>query len=360
MFIICNYFDISNHADDTDIIIENCEDFYSELAGYNVICKEFRIQDVIDWIVNNTGSNASRFEKQLKIDSSKALNMLKLQFKIESYTKEIVENLGGIDKYKEILLANQPTTIFSEDSAVETGDGVTDTSSTSLQDVDSFFDEAIEGNDSVTEDQPFTIETISDSYDDEVMNDEGVETSLLDDSVKNEEDISVADEPDSFSEMSDALDFLGESVTPSNTISALEAYSVKDKRDIAEPSETTETLRNTEQHKNTETPRNTCVCDCIYNSDGSFKGFTEGQILKLLNELRELDNRIALDDLNPDYVMSTEELQMAVEKLEDFSPSVFKAFFIRSAQGATTETERIRCSQLIDQFINFLQSLNKG
>ena len=348
MLIICNYFDISNHIGDTDIIIENCEDFYPELAGYSVICKEFRIQDVIDWIVNNTGSNANRFEKQLKIDSSKALNMLKLQFKIESYTKEIVDNLGGIDKYKEILLANQPASVFGED-VTETESAV-DSADFSLQNVESFLDTPTESNIIFEEDNVSDTESIiSDLKNVEVDNNVDTENN---NEIKNSEemvgDAAMPEVSDSFSEMSDTLDFLGESVATSNTVSALEAYSVKDKHNAVE------------SVVNTQKQRNTCVCDCIYNSDGSFKGFTEGQILKLLNELRELDNRIALDDLNPDYVMSTEELQMAVEKLEDFSPAVFKAFFIRSAQGATTETERIRCSQLIDQFINFLQSLNKG
>ena len=370
MFIVCNYFDITANPGINDVIIEDCGEYYTELVGYRLVCKEYRKQDVIDWVRNNTGSRSDRFVKQWDIDAGKALTMLKLQFNVPSYTKEIVENLGGITKYLEVMKLDAP--INSENTvnpveSFESYNGVEEASNSSSG-------ETIVGSNSVQESEE--VESVMTPYVVNIANDEPVEVVPEDTSVVvtesiyettgadanadseadfEDEEEKVEEEPisldgsEDLSEFADTLEMLGETVPQNeNTL-----------WDTAEPLESVAVQGSVQPSLNVQSSHRECVCDCIYNSDGSFKGFTEGQILNLLIHLRELDSRVALEGLNPDYIMTEEELQASVEHLEEFSPSIFKAFFLRSVQSAKSETERIRCSQLIDQLLDFLQSLNK-
>lgn len=97
---------------------------------------------------------------------------------------------------------------------------------------------------------------------------------------------------------------------------------------------------------------------CIYNSDGSFKGFTEGQIVSMLSHLKELDKRIAMDTLNPEYILTEDELRNAAPFLDTIAPSVFKAFITYLVLNASSETDRIRSSVMLDNLCSFLNSMN--
>ena len=97
---------------------------------------------------------------------------------------------------------------------------------------------------------------------------------------------------------------------------------------------------------------------CIYNSDGSFKGFTEGQIVSMLSHLKELDKRIAMDTLNPEYILTEDELRNAAPFLDTIAPSVFKAFIAYLVLNASSETDRIRSSVMLDNLCSFLNSMN--
>lgn len=102
-----------------------------------------------------------------------------------------------------------------------------------------------------------------------------------------------------------------------------------------------------------------CHNGCIFNSDGTFKGFTEGQIVSLLRQLRELDNRIAMDTLHPDYILTKQELEESIDVLDKVSPSLYKAFILSEAQNATDEIDRIRTSVMLDKFSSFITTLNR-
>lgn len=96
---------------------------------------------------------------------------------------------------------------------------------------------------------------------------------------------------------------------------------------------------------------------CIYYPDGTFKGFTEGQITNMLGKLHELDKRIALDTLNPEYILNEDELKKALPILDDVAPSMYKAFVTYLVMNASTEMERIRVSVLLDQLTSFINTI---
>lgn len=352
MFVVCNYLDISKNIGDADIVIEDCGEFYPQLAGYKVICKDFRKQDVLEWVKSNTGSRSERFVKQWEIDASKALVMLRIQFKVPSYTREVVENLGGIEKYIEVMKIDTTpdnasvTPVESFEAVTFSDDSIAETTMTPYV--------VNVANDEPEVPEPHEASVVfTDAmvYEDESSETEDSEACFEEEKVETEsETVNVDDDSAEFdnidsSEFADTLDLIGEpDFSVSNEVVTEESQSGVEQSVLHEPI----------------VVRKECACDCIYNSDGSFKGFTEGQLLNMLTHLRELDSRIALDGLDPEYVMTEEELQVAMEHLEEFSPSIFKAFFLRSVQSAKSETERIRCSQLIDQLLSFLQSLNKG
>lgn len=90
-----------------------------------------------------------------------------------------------------------------------------------------------------------------------------------------------------------------------------------------------------------------------YNPD-LIDNITDGQIVESLKKLEALDARIALDQLDPDDVLSDADLNIIYDKIYKYSPDVFKAFILAYIKNISSETQRFRVSSVINDFLNFL------
>lgn len=293
MFIVCNYLDVENKNARTDgFVVENCSEYNEALEDYVIVCREHRIENVIEWARNNMGNRFDMFRKQLEISKEKAMVFVKAKGGIKSYTEEMIEQAGGLDTFMEIYC--KPV----QSQTIGKSTGVLDENNSNGE-----IEQILE-----------TVESESDT---------------------NQEDVEV---------------FPQEEIIESEKEQITEIQPKQElPRELEEPEKITPV----------RVPEKVCNSACIYNSDGTFKGFTDGQVLTMLNHLKTLDKRIALNTLNPDYVLSTEELDESQAILDSISPSVYKAFFLFMSKNVTGELDRIRTSVLLDQFASFVQSLNK-
>lgn len=303
MFTVCNFLEISNTKDIPDgFIVEECSKYYSELNNFFVICREHREQLMLEWVQGSLGQFYPLFEKQFSLNKRTAMSFLAANGKIASYTQEFVESCGGVERFKEIYTDNSFQ--FSED---------------------------------LTQTEPENSEPDAP--------DEPADITEPEESMEPTEEMGVLEE-----------DFIGD-----NEVELVEECHSTGSDNSAELSQDVLTQSESETEEFCIAPnfQNRCGNECIYNADGSLRGLTEGEILNLLSKLREVDKRISLQSLDPDYVMTKDELLQTVNYLETLSPSIFKGFILYTIEKATTEAERIRISAILDEMANYVTSLNK-
>lgn len=81
---------------------------------------------------------------------------------------------------------------------------------------------------------------------------------------------------------------------------------------------------------------------------------SEGEIAESLHKLKDLNAKLALGGLDPDLVLSNQDLENVYRKVYTYPPDVFKAFILAYLKSVNSETERFRISAMIDDFVKFI------
>lgn len=311
MFIVCNYLDVCKKNDVRDgFVVEQCSVYDKSLESLVVVCREHRISNVLDWAKTNMGTKYPMFEKQFGINKTKAMCFIKAKGGIKSFTEELVISCGGLEAFKKMFMMESPEVDFVEPESVE------------------------ETEPAVMETEPVT------------------STTVMTESVTEASPTPVVEQP----------------VVESSPVAAPVTSQIVAPVSVVEPEVRTfdteyrnASFSGTDEFERRDERKEEKVChrDCIYNADGSFKGFTEGDILSLVAKLRDMNNRIALDDLDPDKVLTKSEFTQVATYLDTVSPSIIKAFILHELDNVTTETDRIRMSAVLDKLSTFIMTLNK-
>lgn len=313
MFIVCNYLDVCKKDDVRDgFVVEQCSVYDKSLESLVVVCREHRISNVLDWAKTNMGTKYPMFEKQFGINKTKAMCFIKAKGGIKSFTEELVISCGGLEAFKKMFMVEGPEVDFVEPESVE-------------------------------EAEPAVVETTTEPV---------TSATAMPKSVAEPSPVTVVEQPKVESSPVDAP-VTSQIVTPIPVVEP-EVRTFDTEYRNASFSGTDEFERRDEQKE-----EKVCHRDCIYNADGSFKGFTEGDILSLVAKLRDMNNRIALDDLDPDKVLTKSEFTQVATYLDTVSPSIIKAFILHELDNVTTETDRIRMSAILDKLSTFIMTLNK-
>lgn len=311
-------------------IVEDCGEKYPELSGYSIICREHRISEVLDWAKETLGVKYPMFEKQFSVSKTKAMTFIRVKLGIKSFTSEFVNSCGSVEEFMKQYCSSDDQVSTTEKSDItvseneasisELGDTIGTTTTTEQNDLH---------DDTGFEEELITEQKSEDSEDAANTTTECLQT-------EESEDITDVDNKDGESEVC-----VGES----------EAL-VEDSELIAEKPSTDEESDELQiSHE--------CPAGCIYDSSGEFKGFSEGQILNMLQHLKDLDDRICLDSLNPDDIMTDNELQQSMVYLDTVAPSVFKAFLMQEVESVKTESDKIRVSAMLNKFSGFLYQLSR-
>lgn len=292
MNILCKFFDAVCEKDFSDgHLIERCAEFDNELNDYVIICTESKAAQLKEWARENLGDKFSMFEKQFSVNSQKAMVFIKVLYKIDSFTKDFVDFVGGKEEFFRLY-----------------GD--------------------------VKQPEP-----------EEVAEPLTQTKSVFDDLADSEEE-PIAESEETLKELMTAIE---EPKTEEET-------KEKPSESVEQPSDGLVM----DEMKLLQTEKQVCPRPCIFNMDGSFKGFTEGEIVSMLSLLNELDSRIAIDTLNPKYILTADEMKEALPTLDMIAPSVYKAFVMHMVSGCTDETERIRVTVLLDKLSTYINTLSGG
>lgn len=309
MIDICEFLDVSDVKKPSGQVIENCEDYNGALKDFVLVLEPDRISLLETWIKNNVRMMQDHCIEMLKNEPKSTFKYLMHMRNLSECTSEFVSEAGGIqqflDKYRRKLSTPQEETSASAEDA-------------SSDDVEEAHQEHAE--------EPVEI-TKEDSK--EAFSDAPTETStVIKEHVITRED----DYMDVSADHSDATEVteIKENVPTTGTIDVTPEVIV-----------TKKVIHKTVTRVMDYDPK---LIDLI----------SEGEIAESLRKLKDLNAKLALGGLDPDLVLSNQDLEDVYRKVYTYPPDVFKAFILAYLKSVNSETERFRISAMIDDFVKFI------
>ena len=309
MIDICEFLDVSDVKKPSGQVIENCEDYNGALKDFVLVLEPDRISLLETWIKNNVRMMQDHCIEMLKNEPKSTFKYLMHMRNLSECTSEFVSEAGGIqqflDKYRRKLSTPQEETSASAEDA-------------SSDDVEEAHQEHAE--------EPVEI-TKEDSK--EAFSDAPTETpTVIKEHVITRED----DYMDASADHSDATEVteIKENVPTTGTIDVTPEVIV-----------TKKVIHKTVTRVLDYDPK---LIDLI----------SEGEIAESLRKLKDLNAKLALGGLDPDLVLSNQDLEDVYRKVYTYPPDVFKAFILAYLKSVNSETERFRISAMIDDFVKFI------
>ena len=309
MIDICEFLDVSDVKKPSGQVIENCEDYNGALKDFVLVLEPDRISLLETWIKNNVRMMQDHCIEMLKNEPKSTFKYLMHMRNLSECTSEFVSEAGSIqqflDKYRRKLSTPQEETSASAEDA-------------SSDDVEEAHQEHAE--------EPVEI-TKEDSK--EAFSDAPTETpTVIKEHVITRED----DYMDASADHSDATEVteIKENVPTTGTIDVTPEVIV-----------TKKVIHKTVTRVMDYDPK---LIDLI----------SEGEIAESLRKLKDLNAKLALGGLDPDLVLSNQDLEDVYRKVYTYPPDVFKAFILAYLKSVNSETERFRISAMIDDFVKFI------
>lgn len=309
MIDICEFLDVSDVKKPSGQVIENCEDYNGALKDFVLVLEPDRISLLETWIKNNVRMMQDHCIEMLKNEPKSTFKYLMHMRNLSECTSEFVSEAGGIqqflDKYRRKLSTPQEETTASAEDA-------------SSDDVEEAHQEHAE--------EPVEI-TKEDSK--EAFSDAPTETpTVIKEHVITRED----DYMDASADRSDATEVteIKENVPTTGTTDVTPKVIV-----------TKKVIHKTVTRVMDYDPK---LIDLI----------SEGEIAESLRKLKDLNAKLALGGLDPDLVLSNQDLEDVYRKVYTYPPDVFKAFILAYLKSVNSETERFRISAMIDDFVKFI------
>lgn len=309
MIDICEFLDVSDVKKPSGQVIENCEDYNGALKDFVLVLEPDRISLLETWIKNNVRMMQDHCIEMLKNEPKSTFKYLMHMRNLSECTSEFVSEAGGIqqflDKYRRKLSTPQEETSASAEDA-------------SSDDVEEAHQEHAE--------EPVEI-TKEDSK--EAFSDAPTETPTV---IKEHVITREEDYMDASADHSDATEVteIKENVPTTGTIDVTPEVIV-----------TKKVIHKTVTRVMDYDPK---LIDLI----------SEGEIAESLRKLKDLNAKLALGGLDPDLVLSNQDLEDVYRKVYTYPPDVFKAFILAYLKSVNSETERFRISAMIDDFVKFI------
>lgn len=337
------YLDICLISDIPDgFIVEECSTYSGMLSEYCVVCREHNIPKLKAWIQQNLRFNVEHCITLLDKKPQACMKFLASNAQINSYTEEFVKECVDVNGFLTKYGALKPVVESADNIDVDiTNASATSEESSLHSSVCAQQTEENSTNPNKNLENSFNNDEHSLSSDSQPVENNSQEETFVKDNVTAESEAwhctcGTKNYGNFCSECGNAKEDL------TNVSANVDDSNIP----IVDLSKIEEKLSG-------------CGKNCIYNSDGTFKGFHDGQIVFLLQQLKDLDKRVALDTLDPEYILDRESLNETSTFLESISPTVFKGFILEYIGRAESELDFIRVSVILDKFAEYLDSLCK-
>lgn len=316
MIDICDFLTVCNSEEPTGVIIEKCGEYNGALKEFVLVLEPDKIPILENWIRNNVRQMQDHCIQMLENEPQSTFRYLMRMKNLKECTSEFVADAGGIqqflDKYEYVLPKHEEST--SESTEEANTNSLPDDTADSKEETSSAEEVEIVHSKSLEDEQ-------------DTMGDTDVKSEAA--TVRQATNVpNSSSEPEQVAVMKQDEPEIKES-TP-------EPIVIKKQTKIVE-----ETIHRKVQN----------VMD--YNPD-LIEKISDGDIQKSVEKLKELENKIALGGLDPNLVLTDEDLQTIYKRVYTYAPDVFKSFFLAYLKSVTSETERFRISAVVDDFVKFI------
>ena len=367
---------VASGSADSCVVLGNCSVYDAVLSGYCVICREYNVPAVEDWIRNNIRSSVDHCIKMFNKKPEAIMKFIVASQNAKSLTEEFVKGCGGLqgflDKYakvpepeSEAAVPEGPKeiTAFGGDApkvedAADSTDGADDTvSEEGLAAVDAVPAEEIPAASAV---KPGSSEALAEAL--KVTKDMWDVGSASPAEVSSEVQAEKSVQEEAVTEMPalerplTADEQLQQMLEQQRRVDAEKNGLVPEEPEVKEPeSKLVPEAGNPEPvQKGLDVGKRKELADSLFNEEGEFAGFTEDQTIAVMKMLKTIDPAINLDGLEPGNILSKEEMEESKGIIESFAPGVFKSFVLYEMEKASTDYELIRTTVMLDDFCNFV------
>lgn len=328
MIDICEFLEVKDEKDAAGVIIEKCSEYNGALGSFVLVLTEDNVPLVKNWILHNMRNNQKHCIMMLEKDPASIFRFLMRMRRVEYCTSEFVHDAGGIqqfiDKYSWLQDSAEP----SEDAEA----GYDETGEIEIKAESSDFEEAetpagaetparAEISEETTEHEEVTASESAPSVNVAREPEQAIAPEVVADVNINQAQATEAQERQTQEASQESVQVLGRKVVIQREIIHKQVREIMD-----------------------------------YDPD-LIDNISDGQIAESLKKLRELNNQIALDGLDPALVLSDTDLSEVYKKIYVYPPDVFKAFLLAYVRSVSCETERFRLSAVIDDFVNFINGV---
>lgn len=326
MFELCEFLNVfrSGSIPDDGFTVEDCSSYDAALDGFVLVCREHNVGNVKSWLKGNMRSNVEHCLKMFDHSPAKLMGYVRTVSGIRSYTEEMVKAVGGIqqflDKYAGLkdTGGSQASVPESTPESVLSGEGISEAVPKALEDLTA-------------------VETLTPSgFSENAMNPP-----------------EPLDEPDLSSLTGGLVNTDSSDVSVSVESRTQNGVAVGEVNPFGPPMPgSTPAQAVTDQVEVVHVTRK--VYEIQQYDPALIEMISDDNILESLTKLRELHRQIALDGLNPDFVLDDNKLKRAHEMLEAYPPAVFKDFVLSMIASVNNDIERIRVSSMLDDFVQYV------
>lgn len=307
MLEVCKYLDVARVGQETpgSLLVERCGDKYGELSDFEIRVTESNLESVLVWVRENIVVSEEHLMQMYEKDWCSIMKVILSMKLAGSYTDEFIQDIGSVqgflDKY---------------------GRGASD---------EELPEGIIEPEDFTSEDTTNTVDTAEvldtdDSY--------GV-TELKGDSASLDEVESLQeDEEELFNKFREQID--------------IDADVLEDLESSADKFRT-----NTADNGNERAVE-------VATSSGDTFAVPLDKLPEIAESIIDAAKNLEESDFKPEYALTIEELQDAVDIVNDISPTLCKQFLLEYVRTAKTSKERLRVSSLLDQFVTYVYKATGG
>jgi len=351
MHSICSFFDVVNNRElesdeNVGTLVEQCSCYDSALSEFSLVCRSYKFDSLKGWVHSNCGKISHHACSRMDSNMKFSMDLVKSALRIKSFTEEFVKDTGSVqgflDRWGNSYAVDVRKTWEREPDAeadlamsaqVEEVPDYQFPSDSSDGDSDGWFFDGLKDG---TEDGDSQIQ-----QEDEVQeedsgeeDDSGEDIELLNSLLR------TGTDGDASGDAGDGLTTAEEKpVAHASGSDSFQGMDCTDVEDVDFPGEG-------DSHDRIKLP--------MKSSDGREIAIPVTSLLEFANCIRKAAEQLETDEIPSTELLTPEDKQETLTFIDEYSPSMFKRFFLDLVRSAESDMDYIRVTKLLDEFCKFI------
>lgn len=351
MHSICSFFDVVNNRElesdeNVGTLVEQCSCYDSALSEFSLVCRSYKFDSLKGWVHSNCGKISHHACSRMDTNMKFSMDLVKSALRIKSFTEEFVKDAGSVQGFLDR---------WGNSYAV-------DVRKTWEREPDAEADQAISAQGEEAPDYQFSSDLLDDSSDGWFF--DGLKDGTGDDDSHAQKEDEVPERDDSGKDDSDGDIELLNSLLRTGTDEAAsgnagDGLTAIEEKPVAPASgsdsfqemdyvagEDVDFSDGGDLHDKIKLP--------MKSSDGREIAIPVTSLLEFANCIRKAAEQLETDEIPSTELLTPDDKQETLTFIDEYSPSMFKRFFLDLVRSAESDMDYIRITKLLDEFCKFI------